>query len=321
MQRFLRIFLISMLPLCAEYSIIFVHIGDHIPPYTAVALEQARRFNPHANIILLGSKKGLERFVVSDSIHLQPYEEVPLSDIHQVYQKRCHTVEPFWRYTSERFLYLYDFITAYALDNSFHFENDTMLYADLEPLLPLFQTHYPGIGAPFDNDERCIADFVWIANPKAMQALAEYFVEKARYPLSDMYVLGHYRQTHPPSCIGAFPIIMPEYLTLYPLKSALGHTTTTPSLYAQHAELFQAIFDAAALGQYLGGNDPMHAINHPGFINESCLFNPAHLQYIWCRDEEGRAVPYVKIKDAIYRIMNLHIHSKRLQDFCQGDEI
>ena len=38
---------------------------------------------------------------------------------------------------------------------------------------------------------------------------------------------------------------------------------------------FQYIFDAAAIGQYLGGIDPIHDKNDTsGFVNEICIINP-----------------------------------------------
>ena len=301
-----------------DYSIVFIHIGSDIPPYADIAISQARLFNPKARIILLSSARGLQRFSalkIQENIELRSYEDLPLSKMHQKYQNQCIETSPFWRYTKERFLYLWDLMESSHLINVFHLENDNMLYADLAPLLPHFQKEYPGIGATFDNDDRCIPGFVWIANCDAMQALAQYFVKKAPERISDMYVMGNYRKENSPQRIDSLPIIMPSYTAVYPLKSPHHHTTKHPQLYSKHADTFHAIFDAAAIGQFLGGIDPIHPNNQPGFINESCLFNPSVLQYQWIKDQEGRLVPYASFQDQSYRIINLHIHSKRLHAF------
>ena len=235
--------------------------------------------------------------------------------MHQEYEKRCVETSVFWRYTSERFLYLWDLMEAYSLENVFHLENDNMLYADLEPLLPQFQKHYPGIGAKFDNEERCIPGFLWVANCNAMKPLAKYFVKKAPERLSDMVVMAQYRKEQSVQSIDALPIIMPSYLSKYSLESPHHHKTDRPQTYSNHSEIFNAIFDAAAIGQFLGGIDPIHPNHEPGFINESCLFNPSFLEYQWIVDKQGRSVPCALFQGQSYKIINLHIHSKRLHDF------
>lgn len=303
--------------LFADYSILFVHIGKQVPPYAEIALSQARRFNPHARIIFLGSDRGIKKLshLKKQNIELFSYDDIPKTKLHKQYENACVEKNSFWRYTSERFLYLWDFISQAPLENVFHLENDNMLYADLEPLLPHFIQSYPGIGATFDNEERCIPGFVWISNRKAMKRLAQYFVNKASLGLNDMQVLGGYRKENPSPIIDSLPIIMPEYALKYNLISPHFHTTNRPESYSNHADVFHAIFDAAAIGQFLGGIDPIHPNNGPGFINESCLFNPSLLQYEWELDPQGRAVPYALFEGKRYKIINLHIHSKRLQAF------
>lgn len=318
----MRLVLIALLSyvsaVFADYSIVFVHVGNKVPKHTDVAISQARLFNPHARIILLSSERALKRFrslAALENLELCAYDKLPKSSVHQDYQNRCVETSPFWRYTSERFLYLWDLMKVYALENVFHLENDNMLYADLESLLPYFQEHYPGIGATFDNEDRCIPGFVWIANGKAMENLADYFAKLATKHLSDMAVIGLYRQEHSTSWIDSLPIIMPEYISTYPLRSPHNHVTDRPYAYANQSKTFHAIFDAAAMGQFLGGIDPKHANNQPGFINESCLFNPSLLEYQWIVDEQGRSVPYAIFQSHAYKIINLHIHSKRLHEF------
>lgn len=322
-MRFLLIILLTyMSSAFAEYSIVYIHIGDEVPPYADIALAQARLFNEQARIILLSSTKGLKRFQQLKTeirIELCSYDNLPKTLIHQQYQQYCLETAPFWRYTSERFLYLLDVIEAYSLENVFHLENDNMLYADLEPLLPHFQKYYPGIGATFDNDVRCIPGFVWISHCHAMQSLAKYFVTCAPNRLNDMQVIGKYWQAYAPEWINALPIILPEYSSFYPLKSLHNHTSTHPESYSNHYETFQTIFDAAAIGQFLGGLDPIHLNNQPGFINESCLFDPSLLQYEWRRDELGRSVPYIIFQNHACKIINLHIHSKQLHKFRSDD--
>ncbi len=78
------------------------------------------------------------------------------------------------------------------------------------------------------------------------------------------------------------------------------------------------MFDAAAIGQYLGGPDPQN-FEHPrserSFINESCLFDSSLFTYLWGFDAHGRRVPYMAMKGEQMPIANLHIHCKELAPF------
>ena len=306
------------LHLFADYSIVFVHIGNNIPSHTKIAIEQARLLNPDARIILLANGISLSLFPHFDelaNIELINYENIKITPQHELYQKQCSQNSPFWRYTSERFLYLWDLIDAYSLENVFHLENDNMLYANLNFLLPTFQDKYPGIGATFDNDDRCIAGFIWISGKNSMLPLAQYFATLANCGLNDMQVIARYRNISLKVEIDNLPIIMKEYAEDQPMKSPHNHSTNRKDSYFNNSDEFESIFDAAAIGQYLGGIDQIHNNNGPGFINESCLFNPSLLSYSWKKDYNGRLIPCATFKTKEYRIIYLHIHSKRLHEF------
>lgn len=311
-------FIFYLSSLFGDYSIVFIHIGKEIPHYADIALSQARLFNPNGHLILLGSREGLKRFKElgeKDHIELCSYEDLQKNLAHQIYERECVEPSLFWRYTSERFLYLGDLMEKRELENVFHLEYDNMLYANLETLLPHFQANYPGIGATFDNDQRCIPGFVWISCAKAMGHLSQYFADLAPHKLSDMEVMGKYKNAFSHEFIDNLPIIMPSYVEVHPLESPSHHTTSNPSSYSNHIDVFKGIFDAAAIGQYLGGIDPIHNNNEPGFINESCLFNPSLLSYHWILDEQGREVPHVSFDGHLFPLINLHVHSKRLSEF------
>ena len=147
MKKILFIVLGLMHSLFGNYTIVFVHIGNQIPTYVNTSIKQARLFNKDARIILLGSEEGLQSFddiKHSDNIELCAYESLKLSSIHLKFIKDCKEKHLFWRYTSERFLYLWDLINAYNLENIFHLENDNMLYANLDELIPIFKKTLPG---------------------------------------------------------------------------------------------------------------------------------------------------------------------------------
>jgi len=303
------------------YSIVFIHIGPHLPVYMYDALMQARLFNKSCAIYLLANQKALYQFndMHNLDVTLISLEILHKTKVHQKFielSKLSRTMDNgLWFYASERFLYLNDFMQHYNKKNIFHIENDTMLYVDLKTLEPIFLGKYPGIGAVFDNDNRCIPCFVYISNKNIMHELAEYFVEYSQKLKTDMDVLAIFRKKKGDKLVGALPIIMPSYKKKHILRNRLGNKPSDPSLYSQNFELFQSIFDGAALGQYLGGIDPKNGLSQPGFINERCFLNPSHLQFDWSLDELGRKIPFVIFGNEMYKINNLHIHSKNLKKF------
>ncbi len=219
----------------------------------------------------------------------------------------------FWFYACERFFYLEDYMQQYNQQHVFHIETDVMLYADLATLLPTFKTHYSGIAAVFDNDDRCIPSIVYASKSTSLNPLSKCFLQYAAQGKWDMEVLAILRKNAPTTIIDSLPIIMNNYQKKHPLKSSMGHTPVDPKLYSKNISLFNSVFDGAALGQYLGGiiYDP----NQIGFINERCLFNPSHLKFQWRIDELGRKMPYMIFEGKSFRINNLHIHSKKTERF------
>src|SRR5262245_29918993 len=108
---FFILWLMPVWSLFGEYSIVFIHIGNEIPYHTDEAIAQARRFNPTARIILVGSGQGLKRFASKPhQLQLCCYEMLGRSAVHCDFERRCSQPKGFWRYTSERFLYLDDLI-------------------------------------------------------------------------------------------------------------------------------------------------------------------------------------------------------------------
>lgn len=321
-QILLYVCLLLSCSLSYPYSIVFIHIGPKLPNYLPVALEQARLFNEKCDIILLANHSAIKKCKSLENINIKTIalETLIKSQTHKefiAYSKLDRNFrEGFWFYTSERFLYLDDYMEQFNQHDTFHIENDTMLYVDIETIYPIFQQHYQHMAAIFDNDQRCIPCFVYIAKKDIAHQLATFFLQYAPQARSDMDILSLFRNHMGEKIVVNLPIIMPEYREKNPLKNSYGNTATNPSLYSNHFDLFDSIFDAASLGQYLGGIDPRNIPPiGPGFINESCLINPSYLQYEWHVDKKGRKVPYAIFENKKYRINNLHIHCKNLKKF------
>ncbi len=299
-----------------EFCIVYVHIGDTIPEYAHDAISQAALFNPECPVYMLASQEALGKFDDPIAIGI-PLEELEMSEHHKGFLNDYPIKDGLFLFSLERFFYLEEFMSQFNQNHVFHFEYDNMLYADLNELLPIFQQCYPQAAVPFDNDERAIPGIVYISSPKSMTCLAAFISDYASKRFYDMYMLGYYKNVTEKTGIDHLPIIHKSYTEENALISPRKHIAKKPEDYSRNIEKFNSIFDAAAIGQYLGGIDPSYNKNsEPGFINESCVFNPSKLIYIWEEDALGRKVPYAIYKKEKRRINNIHVHCKNLKKFA-----
>jgi hypothetical protein len=97
----------------------------------------------------------------------------------------------------------------------------------------------------------------------------------------------------------------------FPIFPANAYTSPEIQYVSENHLKFGYIFDAAAMGQYLGGIDPR---NHPGdtrgFVNETCVIKYNTYKFTWENQK-----PHIIINDIKFLIFNLHIHHKNLHDF------
>jgi hypothetical protein len=214
----------------------------------------------------------------------------------------------FWRFATERFFFIEELMTAYGLPHAFHCESDNLLYCALAELLPVFQRHYPGIAATSDNDDRCILGFMYFGSPGAAASLTEYLgVRSAKSPENDMEMIAAHLRASPPSVIDSLPIVPAGFTCSWTTPS--GKRSKRPETFSRHAAAFGSVFDAAAIGQYLGGIDPRNTDKPStvGFINDSCVFDPSVFTYVWKEIAGRRRVPFLRYAGVDHRINNLHV--------------
>ena len=322
--------------------IVFIHLGPVIPLYTADAIWQAARFSA-GPIYLLAERPALEEFssVKMPKVTRIACEDLEIAPLHRQFRKTCRFNKSFrngfWTHTTERFYFLSALVDRLALKNVIHLENDVMLYAEADEVVSKLEGLYEGLAAPFDNDDRCVPSILFSRDPRALATLCQFIVEAVRDTshsgMNDMTLLADARKRLGPHALDALPVLPPLYSGL--LMNKLGMGTEHPSLFSRHASQLGLVFDAAAIGQYLGGPDPRnfqpaklpwyrfsksrHQIGPPpgaGFINESCLFDVSSFTYTWRTDKRGRRVPYMALDQQQTPIANLHIHCKELARFC-----
>jgi hypothetical protein len=192
----------------------------------------------------------------------------------------------FWRNCSKRFFYIYDYMKKFNKTNCFHIENDVMVYKNLTEIIPQEEK----IWLCMDSKNRCIPSIMFFPNYQLLEKIIKNYI----YSINDMENFANFYNST--EYCNNFPIIDNTYL-------------------GKNFNSFNYIFDAAAIGQYLGGVDPRNQQGDTrGFINETCEIDYSKYTFYWVKKEE-LYIPHIEINNQLIPIVNLHIHSKNLKNF------
>lgn len=283
---------------------------------------QARLFNPHSPIYLVMNRNAL---TTEQDKHVFEYAHVNCVHCENLKQSIWHAEfikksplnrkvrDGFWFKASERFFYLEELMRDYNLFNVVHLESDNLLYVDLSDIKEVLSEYV--IAATFSHDDRCIPGFIYFSAPQIITELVKCMVENASKGLDDMYSIGLFRKKYGELFIKTLPIIMPDFIKKNILKDHSGKKSLTPHIFSYNFEKFNSLFDAAAYGQYIGGEDPRNGSPSGPYIDPFGVINSSLLQYEWAEDNEGRRIPYALYEGKKYRINNLHLHCKKLENF------
>jgi hypothetical protein len=197
----------------------------------------------------------------------------------------------FWHLTSLRLFVLHAYLKRTNTLRCVHIENDVMVYANANNV----RWHPDRMSVVYDAPTRVIPSVVWVPTPDTLgAALRDYDGSK-----NDMENLARADL---------------ERLPIFPDNWTLGSPPFVHAVQVMTATYpeYDYIFDGAAIGQYLGGVDPRNQSGDTrGFVNETCLLNYSHYPVSWTS-----GCPMMNVGGRTYRIFNLHVHSKRLEDFA-----
>jgi hypothetical protein len=195
--------------------------------------------------------------------------------------------------TSKRFFLIYEFMKIKNLTNVIHLENDVLLYSDLD-----FEFQ-DKIYLTMDSENRCIPSIIFIPKYNYLDNL----IKNYQFKINDMTNLSIFFHNNE-NIVETFPII---------------NNSFEKSIYNKNFTKFNSIFDAAAIGQYIGGVDPNNVkkgqnTNTVGFVNETCIIKYNNYSFEW-KKKGNFYYPYIIIDDKLLLINNLHIHCKKLENF------
>ena len=258
----------------------------------------------HKNIYVITEEKFFDKFHPFKNI----IKLISSSELKDEYNfRKISTLNPyerggFWLLASFRLFYVYYLMKKFDLKNVIHLENDVPVYYNCDVLLEKLDK--TKVYIPFDTYTRNIASIMYIPNSEIFKEI----LDKYHPDLNDMENFSLIRlQTDK---IDNFPIFINEENAE---DKQINYVCRNFSKFGGF------IFDAAAMGQYLGGVDPRNIPGDTrGFINETCIVKYNNYKFNWKRVIDNNFImskPYLIVGEKEYPIFNLHIHSKNLDKF------
>jgi len=290
--------------------------GTQPPAHMRHCIEQYRLFNT-APLYVLTDRANLPLIPQQPGVFPVAVEDYMTDKCHRFASRYAYAADEFWSVSTTRFFYLEEFIKRNKLAPAIHFENDVLVYFDVEKAAPIFKQLYgPYVAlAPCDADQ-ATSGFMYFGTYEALAHMTTFFVDM----LTEHGVHGFEAK---------YKVHMMNDMTLmrrYADTRGAGHTGFLPVLpfgdYSRGYAEFGAIFDPGDFGQYVGGTV---GGSGPGTIYAGHIIGGvlnAHPEYkIVFQDENGRRCPYFSYEDKLVKMNSLHVHSKHLAQFMSRRDV
>jgi hypothetical protein len=218
--------------------------------------------------------------------------------------------EKLFIYSFERFFLLYHLMNQYQLSNVFFLELDNLIYDD--PLLWEKSFAENEMSYMYDSSGRCASGICFIKNKEILLKFMEHckhYIATNNSFLAEMFTLYEFWEANK------------DHVQLLPIHWPADHVPK--ETHMNYDKYQNTIFDAAALGIYLGGLDPFHTdgVIVKGQKSNWSAIDYTKYQYIWQPDDKKRNIPYVLCGDTWIKINNLHIHSKNLKPYLSNSNL
>jgi len=300
--------------------IILTHIGETLPDYIDTFLLQLRKFNNENEIVFLVNEnnvnndvfskhnvntysiENLDNTLTNQFINKFGYGDIGSSKRHIVYGS-----PDYWCVTSTRLFYIYEYCKKFNINEYFHFENDVMVYTDVNNILKIIKENdlYKNIAITRGTNNKIMTGFMYVGDNDIMGDILKSFI----LYLDNKVDLFKY---------GIDMINEMGLLHIYQIKNTekLINLPTFPNeILTQDFKYFNTIFDPATYGQYLDGipSNPVISILPDSYIGDEIRKDGSIS--ITFESVGDLRIPYLNYGEEKIKINTLHIHSKRLYLF------
>lgn len=291
-------------------DLIMFHSGNDLPDFLEDNFKQIRLFNSEIKIYFLTDKKLLINTI------FDKYSVVAL-DKDDFYSNKIREFESFFNYGSNNFwtlaatrlIYIENFMRSYNIENAYHFENDVLLYYNLEENHGKLDRFYKNIAITTGGPDKSMTGFMFIKNYLSLSLMTDFFINT----LKIYGILGTIRR------YGMDMVHEMSLMKFYGIEKGNEYIANLPILpfgeFSEHYLDFNSIFDPATWGQFVGGTrtEGPGAKPQDHYIGIQLKKNPTW-NVIWI-EENGLKIPYFNNEDDLFKINNLHIHSKNLNKY------
>jgi len=220
----------------------------------------------------------------------------------------------------ERIFLLRNLMKLKKMQNVFFMELDNLIYDDPINWFHEFRKH--DLCYIYDSDNRCSSGIFFSKNANVMHNCLKSLLKSinmSSYDPDEMMALYQYLISSQKEKVFILPTFwnseskIPISLNKE-MPGILGSEKIEYS-YLNYNKFGDSIFDAAAIGVFLFGNDSVHTndLLVTGQKNKWSAIDCTNLNFEWKTDSKNRRIPYVWNGESWTRINNLHIHSKNLQ--------
>jgi hypothetical protein len=303
-----------------KVNTILVHLGcqgpyianTQPPAHMEHCIEQYLLFN-RSPLYVLTDRANLPHIKQRPNVYPVAIEDYASEKGQRFARQFNYAANEFWSVSTTRFFYLEEFARRHNLAPFAHFENDVLVYFDLERYADTFKQLYgPHLAlTPCDGDQ-ATSGFMYFGSVDAIAHMNTYFVD-----MLEQHGVHGFERT--------FKVHMMNDMTLmrrYVDTRGAGGAQFLPVLpfgdYSQDREALGGIFDPGDFGQYLGGTRGGGAgITYEGHIIGGVLRANPDYRVVW-QDEGSRRCPYFSYDDKQVKMNSLHIHSKNMVPFMSN---
>jgi hypothetical protein len=291
-------------------KVVFVHLGVEKVDHLWLNLKRTKAMFPNLSIVL----------VLDDSRHLRKLGRL---DVEVFFFSRSSYIGPqlealdhnikfrngFWQFSLERFVALNAWHQEYPQEPFIHFESDILIMPDfpwskLSSLKKLAWLSF--------NNTKDVAAIVFSPNSSETKWLANSLCLRLKEnpKLTDMTALSVLSQENP------HKITMLPTLLVEKIPRDDKSTSKMQDSSMQNSSLFDGLFDGAAIGMWLTGQDPR---NHLGWIKRYLSLQDSWVDpSLFNLEISSRGCLTVEYQEMKVPLFNLHVHSKQLSYFGQN---
>ena len=275
-------------------AIIYVQLGENPAKTLYLFASQAKKALPQSKLFLVTDSPGLWQEFPGQVIDVSSRGE---NNSFLGFRKQNKELERiaggYWLNTLKR-LFVLEVMQDFSIDwdDLLHFESDVYSFVSNE-MVKCLRCRVNSTAIPRFSENRGIASVVYVRSLPALKKMISDFSQ----------------------ILGNNPTIRDD-MELLGIALNTGVLSELPSLpadgWAWNKERY--VFDGAAYGQYIFGQDPFHTDGNviSGFQNPHFNFDVSLAKWQLDEQESGSAQLKFKVKEDEWILANLHVHSKIL---------